>query len=64
MMASQIHIEPADHDWHRGISAHNHHEQSSILQMQVIMHGNEDAESGNDYTDTEYREAKSVPGCI
>lgn len=47
VMPTQIHIEPTNNNRHGCISSHGDQEESCILQVVVVVHGNEDSEAGD-----------------
>lgn len=47
MVATQVHIEPTYDDWHSGVGSHCYQEERCVLQVAIVMYGNEDSESGD-----------------
>ena len=60
MMAAEIQVEPAYYNWHGTISAHRYEEKRCVLQMPLVMYGDQDAKSGSDDTDGNEREGEAV----
>jgi hypothetical protein len=60
MMATQIHVEPANDNRHSRVSPHGDQEECCILQFVVVMHGDEDGEPGNTDADGENGEEKAM----
>jgi hypothetical protein len=59
-MASKVHIEPADNDWHGRICAHRHEEQRSVLDRAIVMDSQQDSKSGYAYEDGEEGKQEAV----
>ena len=47
MMASEIHIEPAYYHWHGTVGSHGDEEEGGVLEIGVVVDGDEDAEAGD-----------------
>lgn len=60
MVPSQVHIEPADDDRHRGVRPHDHEEECPILKGEVVVDCEEDAKAGNGDADWEDCEEEAV----
>ena len=64
VVATQVHVEPADDDGHGSVGSTGHQEEGSILQAGVVVYGNENAEASDGNADGKDRNTKSVPQLI
>lgn len=64
MMAAKIHVEPAYDNRHGAISPHCYQEKSCVLQMSLVMYGDQDAEPSDGDTDGNEREGEAVFGPV
>jgi len=63
MVPAQIHVEPADDDGHGRVRTHGHEEEPRVLNAPVVVHRDQDAETGDGYGDGDQREDEAVP-CV
>lgn len=64
MMSAQVHVEPADYDRHSRVGAHGYEEQAGVFHVDVVVHGDQDAEACNGDGDGDERECEAVAGEI
>lgn len=64
MMAAEIHVEPAYNNRHGAISPHCYQEKSRVLQMSLVMYGDQNAEPSEGDTDGNEREGEAVLGPV
>jgi hypothetical protein len=60
VMSTQVHIEPTYDDWHGGIGSHGYQEERSVLQVVVVVYGNENSKSGDADSNGEHGEDEAV----
>ena len=60
MMATKVHVEPANDHWHGTIRAHGHEKKCRILQMMPVVDCYENGESSNGNTDWDQSEEEPV----
>ena len=60
MVAAKVHVEPADDDWHSAVCTHGDEEERGILELVVVVDGDEDAEAGDTDADWDYGECEAV----
>ena len=64
MMSAQIHAEPAHNHRHGRVHSHGRHEQSSILQRQVVVYEHENDQAGDRNANRENRVQEAVAGRV
>lgn len=61
---SHLHIEPANSDGHGAINAHDDQKQSAVLQVQIIMHIEQNAKASKGNEHRYKREQIAVPEAV
>lgn len=64
MMTAEIQVEPAYYNRHGAISPHRYEEKRCVLQMPLVMYGDQYAKPGNGDTDGNEREGEAVLGPV
>lgn len=60
VVPAEVHGEPADYDRHGRVHAHGDEEERRVLETGVVVHGDEDAETGDGEADWQERERETV----
>lgn len=60
VMSAQVHVEPTYNNRHGRISSHGYEEEGCVLQLAMIMHRDEDSETGNSDQDGENSEKEAM----
>lgn len=60
VVTTQVHVEPTYNDRHGGVGSHGDKEERSILQVMVVMYGDQNSESSDAYSDGEDGEKEAV----
>ena len=64
VVSAQVQVEPTDNDWHGGVDAHRNEEEGSILEVEAVMDGKENAEAGDGHQDGDESKNEAVPRLI
>jgi len=64
MVATEVHREPTDDDWHCTVAATRDHEKRPVFQMAVVVHGQEDCETCNGNGNWNQRKEETVPQTV
>lgn len=64
MMATEVHVEPADYNRHGTIRAHGDEKKRRILRVRLVVHREKDRKSGDGDEDGDQCEGESVLGFV
>lgn len=59
-MAAEVHVEPADYDWHGTVRAHGDEKKRRVLRVRLVVHREKDRKSGDGHENGHQGEGESV----